>query len=96
MQVIIEVARLITRSQRQNGSPALTWTTFGGVTAGVAIMYLTALCGLKGRGRGEHQVSLTPSMEDYLKAIYRLQSAWRTEHYLLDCRGASDHQSVGH
>jgi zinc transporter ZupT len=43
LQVIVEVARLITRSQGQSGSPALTWTTFGGVTAGVAVMYLTAL-----------------------------------------------------
>jgi hypothetical protein len=41
--VIVEVGRLIWRSQRQAGEPALTWTTFGGVAAGIAVMYLTAL-----------------------------------------------------
>ncbi len=42
-QVIVEVSRLITRwSQRRDGG-LVNWTTFGGVTAGVAIMYLTAL-----------------------------------------------------
>jgi zinc transporter, ZIP family len=42
-QVIVEVSRLITRwSQRRDGG-LVNWTTFGGVTAGIAIMYLTAL-----------------------------------------------------
>ena len=47
-QVIVEVTRLIARSdereeraERREG--VLTWTTFAGVTAGIAIMYLTAL-----------------------------------------------------
>lgn len=43
LQVIVEVGRLISRSQAKHGEPALTWTTFGGVTAGIAVMYLTAL-----------------------------------------------------
>ena len=43
LQVIVEVARLIRRSQERAGEPALTWATFGGATAGVAVMYLTAL-----------------------------------------------------
>lgn len=43
LQVIVEVGRLILRSQREAGEPALTWATFGGVAAGVAVMYLTAL-----------------------------------------------------
>src|ERR687898_1315174 len=43
LQVIVEVGRLIWRSQRQAGEPALTWATFGGVAAGIAVMYLTAL-----------------------------------------------------
>ena len=42
-QVIVEVSRLITRwSQRREGA-LVNWTTFGGVTAGIAIMYATAL-----------------------------------------------------
>ena len=41
-QVIVEVTRLITRGEEGRG-PALNWTTFGGVTAGIAIMYATAL-----------------------------------------------------
>jgi len=42
-QVIVEVARLIGRwSQRRDGA-LVTWTTFGGVTAGIVIMYATAL-----------------------------------------------------
>jgi zinc transporter ZupT len=42
-QVIVEVSRLITRwSQRRSGA-LVNWTTFSGVTAGIAIMYLTAL-----------------------------------------------------
>jgi zinc transporter ZupT len=43
LQVIIEVGRLITRSQTRHQEPALTWTTFGGIAAGIAVMYVTAL-----------------------------------------------------
>jgi zinc transporter ZupT len=43
VQVIIEVGRLITRSQERAGEPALDWTTFAGAAAGIALMYLTAL-----------------------------------------------------
>jgi ZIP family zinc transporter len=43
LQVIGEVGRLIARGQSRHHEPALTWTTFGGVTAGIAVMYLTAL-----------------------------------------------------
>jgi zinc transporter ZupT len=43
LQVIVEVGRLIWRSQEKAGEPALTWVTFGGVAAGIAVMYLTAL-----------------------------------------------------
>jgi zinc transporter ZupT len=43
LQVIVEVGRLIRRSQERAGEPALTWATFGGAAAGVAVMYLTAL-----------------------------------------------------
>jgi ZIP family zinc transporter len=43
LQVIVEVGRLIWRSQQSAGEPALTWATFGGVAAGIAVMYLTAL-----------------------------------------------------
>ena len=43
LQVIVEVARLVRRSQERAGEPALTWATFGGATLGVAVMYLTAL-----------------------------------------------------
>ena len=43
LQVIVEVGRLIYRSQARAQEPFLTWTTFGGVAAGVAVMYATAL-----------------------------------------------------
>ena len=43
LQVIVEVGRLIWRSQQQADKPALTWATFGGLAAGIAVMYLTAL-----------------------------------------------------
>ena len=43
LQVIWEVGRLIHRGQAKAGEPLWTWTTFGGVTAGIAVMYLTAL-----------------------------------------------------
>jgi zinc transporter ZupT len=42
-QVIFEVGRLIWSSQKRAGEPALTWATFGGLAAGIAVMYLTAL-----------------------------------------------------
>lgn len=43
LQVILEVGRLIRRTQERHHEPALTWGTFGGVAAGIAVMYLTAL-----------------------------------------------------
>jgi zinc transporter ZupT len=43
VQVVIEVGRLIWQDQQRAGEPAVTWPTFGGFTAGLAIMYLTAL-----------------------------------------------------
>jgi ZIP family zinc transporter len=43
LQVIVEVGRLIVRSQEQHGEPALTWSTLGGLAAGVGVMYATAL-----------------------------------------------------
>jgi zinc transporter ZupT len=42
-QVIVEVGRLIARGAARLDRPALDWLTLGGVTAGVAIMYATAL-----------------------------------------------------
>ena len=43
LQVIVEVGRLIWRSSGTPVSRVLTWATFGGVAAGIAVMYLTAL-----------------------------------------------------
>ena len=43
LQVVVEVGRLILRGRERAGEPALTWTTFGGVAAGIAVMYATAL-----------------------------------------------------
>ncbi len=43
LQVIFEVGRLIANSQTRHKEPALTWTTFGGIAAGIAVMYVTAL-----------------------------------------------------
>jgi zinc transporter ZupT len=43
LQVIWEVGRLIQRSQARASEPLFTWNTFGGVAAGIAIMYATAL-----------------------------------------------------
>ena len=43
LQVIVEVGRLIWRSQQRHGEPFLTWTTLGGVTAGLVVMFATAL-----------------------------------------------------
>lgn len=42
-QVIVEVGRIIMRGAARENLPALNWTTLGGVTAGIAIMYATAL-----------------------------------------------------
>ena len=42
-QVVYEVGRLIARQSREDGSPALSGATFGGLAAGIAIMYATAL-----------------------------------------------------
>ena len=42
-QVIVEVTRLITRGDDRREAGGLNWTTLGGVTAGIAIMYATAL-----------------------------------------------------
>ncbi|HEX5163819.1 MAG TPA: hypothetical protein VFV93_00380 [Thermomicrobiales bacterium] len=43
VQVVVEVSRIIMRGSARDGQPWLNWTTFGGVTAGIAIMYATAL-----------------------------------------------------
>src|SRR5215217_1436194 len=43
LQVIVEVGRLIAGSQSRHKEPALTWATFGGLAAGIAVMYVTAL-----------------------------------------------------
>lgn len=43
VQVVYEVGRLVWRSQQRAGEPGLTWTTFGGLAAGIAVMYATAL-----------------------------------------------------
>ena len=43
LQVVVEVGRLIHRTQQRHGESSLTWTTFGGVTAGITVMYATAL-----------------------------------------------------
>lgn len=43
LQVIVEVGRLVARSQSRHGEPALTWSTLGGVAAGIGVMYATAL-----------------------------------------------------
>jgi len=42
-QVIYEVGRLIVRQSREDGTPVLSRATFGGLIAGIAIMYATAL-----------------------------------------------------
>ncbi|GBD16871.1 Zinc transporter ZupT [bacterium HR26] len=41
-QVVVEVARLLADGQRSRGA-LLDWTTLGGVTAGMALMYVTSL-----------------------------------------------------
>lgn len=43
LQVIVEVSRLVWHSQQRQGEPVFSWTTFGGVAAGVAMMYATAV-----------------------------------------------------
>lgn len=43
LQVIVEVGRLIRRSQERAGEPVLSWNIFAGAAAGIALMYLTAL-----------------------------------------------------
>jgi zinc transporter ZupT len=42
-QVVWSVGRLIVRSQQRHHEPALTWVTLGGLAAGLAVMYATAL-----------------------------------------------------
>lgn len=42
-QVVYEVSRLITRQSREEDAPLLSPATFGGLAAGIAIMYATAL-----------------------------------------------------
>jgi ZIP family zinc transporter len=43
VQVIYEVGRMVWRSQQRAGEPGLTWTTYGGLATGIALMYATAL-----------------------------------------------------
>lgn len=43
IQVVVEVSSIIRRGAEREGNPWLNWTTFGGVTTGIAIMYATAL-----------------------------------------------------
>lgn len=43
VQVVVEVSSIIRHGAEREGNPWLNWTTFGGVTTGVAIMYATAL-----------------------------------------------------
>jgi len=43
VQVVVEVTRIIMRGATRENQPWLNWTTFSGVTAGIAIMYATAL-----------------------------------------------------
>ena len=42
-QVVYEVGRLIVRQSKEDGSPVLSPATFGGLVAGIVIMYATAL-----------------------------------------------------
>ncbi|HEU4325277.1 MAG TPA: hypothetical protein VFS21_19195 [Roseiflexaceae bacterium] len=42
-QVVYEVGRLIVRQSREEDTPLLSLTAFGGLAAGILIMYLTAL-----------------------------------------------------
>jgi ZIP family zinc transporter len=43
MQVVYEVGRLVLRDSTRSKAPALSGTNLGGLTAGIAIMYATAL-----------------------------------------------------
>ncbi len=43
LQVIWEVGRLLANEARRGGGAALSWLNFTGLTAGILIMYLTAL-----------------------------------------------------
>jgi ZIP family zinc transporter len=43
MQVVYEVGRLVLRDSTRSKAPALSGTNLGGLTAGIAIMYVTAL-----------------------------------------------------
>ncbi len=42
-QVVVEVGRLLARGAERQGIPQLNLTTLGGVTAGIVIMYATAI-----------------------------------------------------
>jgi ZIP family zinc transporter len=42
-QVVYEVSRLIARQSAEDGTPVLSPATFGGLLAGIAVMYATAL-----------------------------------------------------
>ena len=42
-QVIYEVGRMVWRQSSEDGRPALSYATFGGLAAGILIMYATAL-----------------------------------------------------
>lgn len=42
-QVVFEVGRLIVQQSESDGSPVISFATFGGLVAGVVIMYTTAL-----------------------------------------------------
>lgn len=42
LQVVWEVGKLLTRDARAAGGSVLTWLNFGGLAAGILIMYLTA------------------------------------------------------
>jgi ZIP family zinc transporter len=43
LQVVYEVGRLLLRDSARSKTPALSGTNLGGLTAGIAIMYVTAL-----------------------------------------------------
>ncbi|CAN5873756.1 metal transporter [soil metagenome] len=43
VQVVWSVGRIVWRSQQRHSEPALTWITLGGLAAGFAVMYFTAL-----------------------------------------------------
>jgi zinc transporter, ZIP family len=43
LQVIYEVTRLIVRDSAKDNQPAFSWANMGGLTAGIMIMYVTAL-----------------------------------------------------